>query len=339
MPKVPYKLKKANLLAYDPLNDSENKDKNWILLASYCDKTLLRTKIGFFTASLFNNINGNERLYVPQSEFVDVILNDEYIGNYYLTSTVKEGEDRLSVNEKTTDDGGVGFIAEYDRNYYTGEPKWFMSQIKQYPYTFKFPDTDDNLFDNYMSYFEQYLNHFEEALYEQDSNDDWKTYIDIPSFARWFLIHNILANMDTNYFFSKKNSEDDSKLIMGPVWDIDWSLGIGWYHGAKPRPVDYWVVKDWYFETLLQHTEFVSELKSQWLQLNQMYSDLSGIINEKMDQWAAEIEISRKLNSIRWPVSYVTVGDSTGSYEYELDCTKKFLAEHILWLDNVLSEY
>ena len=49
-PKRPYKLKlpkKANLLSEDPLNATENKDKNWVLLAGYCDKPLLRTKTGF----------------------------------------------------------------------------------------------------------------------------------------------------------------------------------------------------------------------------------------------------------------------------------------------------
>lgn len=105
-PKRPYKLKlpkKANLLADAPFSATENKDKNWVLLAGYCDKTLLRNKIGFYVASLFNDIHGNEQLYVPHCEFVDVILNGEYLGNYCLTDAVKRVKTvSMSMRMRTT---------------------------------------------------------------------------------------------------------------------------------------------------------------------------------------------------------------------------------------------
>ena len=259
-PKKPYKLKlpkKANLLdSVNPLKSSENKDKNWVLLAGYCDKTLLRTMTGFYTASIFNELDGNERLYVPRSEFVDVVLNGEYIGNYTLTDSVKEGSDRVPVNENADDDGGIGFIAEYDFLYYENEPKWFKSSQKQYPYTFKFPDTDDANFDGHMADFETYINRFESALCDSETTDDWKNYIDIESFARWFLVNNVLANIEPNFYFYKKSSGDSSKLVMGPVWDFEWSIGIGWYEGTRPRSPEYWNLKErnieWYFAVLLK---------------------------------------------------------------------------------------
>ena len=339
-PKHPYKLKlpkKMNLLNID---SSENKDKNWVLLAGYCDKTLLRTKIGFYTASLFNDIIGNEKLYIPHSEFVDVVLNGEYIGNYCLTDSVKEGSERLAVNEKATDEGGIGFVAEYDGGYYANEPKWFKTQKKQYPYTFKFPDTDDADFDSYMAWFEENMNKFESALYDEDSEDDWKNYIDIESFARWFLAHNILANIDTNYFFSKKTSDDTSKLIMGPVWDFEWSIGIGWYYGSRPRPADYWCVSGWYFAELLKKAEFVAEVKSQWEKLNSAYPDLAGTINAKMDEYAENIGTSQKINFMRWNILNTSVsvgGIPLGDYEAELDCDKQFMTNRIPWLDSAIN--
>lgn len=339
-PKRPYKLKlpkKMNLLNID---SSENKDKNWVLLAGYCDKTLLRTKIGFYTASLFNDIIGNEKLYIPHSEFVDVVLNGEYIGNYCLTDSVKEGSERLAVNEKATDEGGIGFVAEYDGGYYANEPKWFKTQKKQYPYTFKFPDTDDADFDSYMAWLEENMNKFESALYDEDSEDDWKNYIDIESFARWFLAHNILANIDTNYFFSKKTSDDTSKLIMGPVWDFEWSIGIGWYYGSRPRPADYWCVNGWYFEELLKKEEFVSAVKNQWEALKEKYPNLAGTINSKMDEYAEEIKISQKINFLHWDIlnTIVSVGGiPLGSYEAELECDKQFIENHISWLDTAIN--
>lgn len=334
-PKAPYKLKlpkKKNLI---DINSEENKDKNWVLLASYCDKTLLRNKIGFYTAELFNEIDGNEKLYVPHSIFVDVILNGEYIGNYTLVDSVKEGTERCSVNEKDSDDNGIGFVAEYDPGYYDREPKWFKTSLKEYPYTFKFPDTDEADFDTYMQRFESYMNEFETALYNNDS-DDWQDYIDLESFARWFLIHNILANIDTNYFFTKKSSEN-SKLVMEPVWDFEWSIGIGWYYGERPRPANYWCVNGWYFSELLQKDEFKSELKNLFLYTG----DFAKKITSKMDEFSEEIAVSQKVNFIRWPIlnSQVSVGGiPLGSYEAELDCDKEFICNRFAWLETAINE-
>lgn len=343
-PKRPYKLKlpkKANLLSDNPLNASANKDKNWVLLAGYCDKTLLRSKTGFFVSSLFNEISGNEELYVPNSEFVDVILNGDYLGNYCLTDSVKEGTDRLAVNEKMSNPGGIGMVAECDRNY-AGEPKWIISDVKKYPYTFKYPDAEDNDISVYsaITAFGDYVNRFEHAFYDENTSDDWRNYIDIESFARWFLAHNILANIDTNYFISKKTSDDSSKLVMGPVWDFEWSIGIGWYEGERPRPADYWCVNGWYFEKLLEEQDFIDELKSQWANLKQENPNLAAVINSKMDEFAENISISQQMNFMRWSIlnQRVSVGGiPLGSYESELACDKQFMVNRIEWLDSVIN--
>lgn len=345
-PKHPYKIKlpkKANLLSEDPLNATENKDKNWVLLAGYCDKTLLRTKTGFFVSQLFNEISGNEELYVPNSEFVDVILNGDYLGNYCLTDSVKEGTDRLAVNEKMSNPGGIGMVAEWDPNYYAGEPKWIISDVKKYRYTFKYPDAEDNDITVYsaIATFGDYVNRFEHAFYDENTSDDWRNYIDIESFARWFLAHNILANMDTNYFLSKSSSADSSKLVMGPVWDFEWSIGIGWYEGERPRPADYWCVMNrWYFEKLFEEHDFKDELKSQWAKLKQENPNLAAVINSKMDEFAENISISQQMNFMRWPILNQLVsagGIPLGSYESELACDKQFMVNRIEWLDSVIN--
>lgn len=347
-PKKSYKLKlpkKANLLdSVNPLKSSENKDKNWVLLAGYCDKTLLRTMAGFYTASIFNELDGNEQLYVPQAEFVDVMLNGEYIGNYTLTDSVKEGSGRVPVNEKSEGTGGIGFIAEYDFLYYENEPKWFKSSQKQYPYTFKFPDTDDANFDGHMADFETYINRFESALYDSETTDDWKNYIDIESFARWFLVNNVLANIEPNFYFHKESSEDSSKLVMGPFWDFEWSIGIGWYAGTRPRSPEYWSLKErnieWYFADLIKKNEFKTELKTQWTKLKGKYPDLAKTINDRMDEWAGEIDISQQMNFKKWDIlnQRVSVGGiPLGSYGAELECDKQFITERVRWLDDEIT--
>ena len=343
-PKKPYKIKlpkKANLLADDPRNASDNKDKHWVLLAGYCDKTLLRTATGFYAASLFNGIPGNETLYVPHAAFVDLVMNGEYLGTYFLTDSVKEGDDRLAVNEK---EKNIGFVAEYDPGYYMNEADWFISNTKKYPYTFKFPDPEDYTsgdFSVHKDYLNGYINDFETALYSEEPERDWQDYIDTESFARWFLAHNLTANKDTNYFFSKRTSDDTSKLVMGPVWDFEWSIGIGWMQTTpRPVPANYWCVNDWYFAELLKKREFVEEVKRQWNALKITCPDIAATINTRMDEMARAISLSRQLNFMRWDImnQLVSVGGiPLGSYEAELECDKQFMRSRIQWLDGAIS--
>lgn len=343
-PKKPYKIKlpkKVNLLADDPRNASDNKDKHWVLLAGYCDKTLLRTATGFYAASLFNGIPGNETLYVPHAAFVDLVMNGEYLGTYFLADSVKEGDDRLAVNEK---EKNIGFVAEYDPNYYRNEADWFISNTKKYPYTFKFPDPEDYTSDDFSvhkDYLNGYINDFETALYSKEPERDWQDYIDTESFARWFLAHNLTANQDTNYLFSKKTSDDTSKLVMGPVWDFEWSIGIGWMQTTpRPVPANYWCVCRWYFNELLKKREFVEEVKRQWNALKMTYPDIAAAINTRMDEMSRTISLSRQLNFMRWDImnQLVSVGGiPLGSYEAELECDKQFMRSRIQWLDGAIS--
>ena len=333
-PKEPYKLKlpeKRNLL---DLSDRSNQDRNWVLLANYADKTLLRAQTGFYVAGLFNDLKGNEKLYVPSAIPVDVVINGRYWGNYTLSDSVRASKDRVHINKKDSNPGGIGYLVERD-NWYKSEEKWFEDG-RGNGYSFKYPDEDDPNMDTYVNYMEQYVKEFEDSLYNPES-EEWIQYIDIESFARWFLIQNLLANKDPNYYFYKESSSDKSKLKMGPVWDFDWSIGIGFME-EEDRPVsaDYWVGTRWCFEELLKREEFVAELQKQWRRLNEEYPNLEKTICEKMREYEAEIHLSRQANYIMWPTMNLLVmsgGKPMGSYEAELECDMEFLHNRVIWLD------
>ena len=128
---------------------------------------------------------------------------------------------------------------------------------------------------------------------------------------------------------------------MAPVWDFEWSIGIGWYYGDRPRDPGYWCVNGWYFSELLKKEAFVSEVKRQWNLLRATYPDLAGTINAQMDAYAAEIQVSQQLNFLRWDIleKQVSVGGvPLGSYEAELECDKRFMTSRIDWLATVIPD-
>lgn len=74
------------------------------------------------------------------------------------------------------------------------------------------------------------MNAAEAAIF---SHQDISEYIDLTSFARWILAHDILVTLDaagSNMYLYKENLlEDDSccsKLKMSTLWDFDSSFRI-----------------------------------------------------------------------------------------------------------------
>ena len=86
-PKKPYQLKfedKESVLSLPA-------DRRWILLANYSDKTLLRNEL-VFNMSRFSSLD-----WTPESRYVELMLNNEYLGVYQLTQKVEESVNRVDI--------------------------------------------------------------------------------------------------------------------------------------------------------------------------------------------------------------------------------------------------
>ena len=319
-PKKPYKLKlddKASILGME-------EEKDWVLLANYCDKTLLRTGIAFKLSKLMNFP------YTVSDRFVEVVLNGEYLGNYQLAGAVEQGSDRVDIPK-------TGYIFERD-GYYLQEPNYFVSSMG-IGYSFKNPDPEEELSTQQWEYIKNYMNEFENILNSSTFNDPengYAKYIDVTSFIKWFLFHNILANMDTNPYLVKSDM-GDSKVAMGPVWDFEWSMGIGWYDGPRPRPANYYVWNDYYFSRLLKDPLFKTKVREMWESLS-----ITDNILQYIDETSEFLAKSQELNFKRWDIMNIRVsvgGIPMGSYEKEVECDRQFFINHMNWLDSEFSKY
>ena len=91
-PKKPYKIKFEEIQSLY----GEPKEKEWILLANYYDKSMIRNDLAFWMADKFGKFD-----YVPRFHFVDLILNGKYNGPYQLGDQLKIGKNvRMQVNLK-----------------------------------------------------------------------------------------------------------------------------------------------------------------------------------------------------------------------------------------------
>lgn len=137
--------------------------------------------------------------WIPSGQYVNLIVNDNFRGFYYLTETIKRNEKcRINVDETT------GFVSEIDP-YWWNEDIYVESLLIQqttnaYKFTFKYPDSDEIT--------QEELDEFKGCINELDSSIEKGTYpiyIDVESCARWLLAHQLLGSKDgagSNVFLS-----------------------------------------------------------------------------------------------------------------------------------------
>lgn len=145
-PKKPYKIKFDESIGF--LGFPPNRDR--VLLAEYCDKSLLRTA---YMCEVSKTIGMD---YTIKYQHVDLVMNGEYLGTYVLTELIERDSNRINIDDD-------GYIIE-DDFYYEQEPV-FLKTKSGYTNTFKYPDTKDFAYnDERYAYIGTFLAKMEDAL-------------------------------------------------------------------------------------------------------------------------------------------------------------------------------
>ena len=310
---MPYKIKlekAADLLCRG--NDSKYKDKEWRLLK---DAVSLNTIVGLKVSQLLDL--EWTAAYIP----CNVIINGDYRGCYLLMETMKQNEScRINCNKQT------GYIIEKDP-YWWKENKYFSSNWYKddnvYRWTWKYPDSDD-VNEEQESYIKQYIESMEESL----SNGKYESYIDIKSFAKWLLVHDIIGTRDSwgsNMFIKKYDNTNNSQLQLPCVWDFDSSYDI------KPgsfSPLH--TQENEYFYALFNSSNraFATTYITLWNDKKEdIINNLYAFLNEYPNSDEAKaLNISRVLYNERWNYQYPTINE-------DIQLTYNWLQNHIDLLD------
>jgi len=328
MEKKPYRLKlnKSNEVLGMP------KNKHWVLLANYSDKTLMRNELAFEISRRMGFA------YTPRVEYVDVVLNGDHIGNYMLCEHIRIDKNRVNIQELEPGDTDItgGYLLEIDER--KGEPVWFETQEAKMIFCVNRPEDIPN---DQKKYISDYIQKVENIIYGKDdvnTMEELPKYLDMKSFIDYLLINEISKNVDGNLRLSTfvyKNRNDD-KLYFGPVWDYDIAFGnvdyyscdlsTGWYASNAP----------WY-QQLFTYPEFDTMIKKRWKEL---YSGELGDLQSFIDNLATKLEISQTQNFKRWPILNIAVWPNpvvTGSYKGEVDYLKAWLSKRMEWLNGELN--
>jgi subtilisin-like proprotein convertase family protein len=331
------------------------KDNDWILGVAYSDKSLMRNSFTFRTWEKMG-------YYAPRGENVELILNGEYWGVYYLCEKIKRSSDRLDIaklqpTEILGDDVTGGYILKIDKGTGTAASEWQSNFppannpsgiaptiMIDYP-------SSDVIVPQQFNYIKNYVDSFETALATIDFLDTingYRHFADEESFIDYLLISEMNKNVDgyrISTFFSKDKTSKGGKLKMGPVWDYDLAYGNANYCQAwDPTGFsfdfnticggDQWQIPFWW-NRMMEDTLFQNNLRCRWENLKPIVFDTT-IINSYLDSMANRLNESQLRNYIQWPIIGTYVWPNyyiANSYQAEVDTLKWWIKQRFEWLD------
>jgi hypothetical protein len=289
-----------------------DKSRSFVLLANVLDDSHIRNAIAFDLAHAVG-------LPAPQYAYLSLYINGEYKGLYQMTNKVEVSKHALNItdldklnkqanprplseytwfgygrrNKQTVLRKGIllehdpmditgGYLLDNSGHYsiYNKGISGFVSDAGD-PIRIRSPKYASP---NEVNYIATIYNQMETAILAEDgynpqTGKHYSEYIDMESFALYYLLNELLLNEDGGFasFYIYKDSDSiDSKFYAGPIWDFDKSLKTVI---EKPEVLVYNEIyvaaemKDFYyshsggfFYYLCQHKDFQQIIKNIYYQ-------------------------------------------------------------------------
>ena len=229
------------------------------LLSNASDPTLIRNELARRMEEAL------ETEYTNVGRFVDLYVNGDYLGNYYLCENIEVGTQRIQITnleeqmdrlyqkskyESFTDyvtekthakvmeynpaDITGGYIVERDFKdryllEYGENPSSFITEGEEH-FIVKSPLYCS---DEQIEYLKECFDKAEAALLAEDgkhptTGECYDQLIDVDSFVKKYLVEEVTKNYDagvSSSFFYKDSDSVDGRIKAAPIWDCDMSLG------------------------------------------------------------------------------------------------------------------
>lgn len=306
--KKPYRLKLGKKQKMLGMNSS----KHWALLAHADDNQgFLRNAVGFQLSRLTG------MPWTPGDAPVEVVLNGEYIGLYFLTETVRVDSKRVDVWDYDSEyedyaDANPGQTLPWNDEYATGG--WLVEidnyddadQVQIESIDPNVPDKTLRItYDTPSDYITQahkdwLVNEFtslDRMIIEGDRDEcEWSKHIDLTNLARFFVVNQIVFNYES-FHGSCKLSRDkgvDAKWNFGPVWDF----GSAFQTRENKMLFDFGDYSNHWIKAMYEYPAFRDEVKRVYAELRDGDYDS---INDYIDTFVAGIEVAAAADKERWP--------------------------------------
>lgn len=325
-------------------------ENDWILSASYWDKTLMRNVLSYNLANQMGH-------YASRTQYCEVFVNNTYMGVYMLMEKIKRNPNRVDVAKLSENDtAGVnisgGYILKIDKFTGSGGDGFYSNYPPSNPtgdaifYQYEYPNQDD-INATQKAYIQGYVDSFETALFGpgfQDANTGFRQYAAEKDFLDYMLLNEMSKNVDGYRLSTYLYKEKTGKLHAGPAWDFDiaWQnanycqaeVDTGWAYNLNYVCTGAAVPAWW--ERMRQDTLFNQHLYCRWayLRSNILHTDT---LNAYIDGVADLLSESQQRNFKAWPILGVATWPQPNpipqSYDEETQRLKSWINTRLNWLD------
>ncbi len=334
-------------------------ESDWVLIAAYNDKTLLRDALMYALVARTGR-------YVSRTRYCELVLNGNYMGVYILAEKPKRNKNRVNISKLSPADTAGdaltgGYIIKEDKiegadtqGWNSPYPPFSGCRFNVY-YQYHYP-SPGNIVPVQAAYIRQYMTNLEATFSGSDFSDSTKGYpalLDVDSFVDYSLFSEFGKNVDSyrlSAFMHKDRDSKGGRLVMGPMWDYTIAFGNCDFYDASivtglqltylvtsPSFVyaDSFQVPFWW-RLLSKDKSFHAAQCERWNELRKDLLSVDGI-NSWIDSVAAVIKEARERNFKRWPILGVHVWGNSfvgKTYEDEIAYLKEWIGQRISWMDS-----
>lgn len=309
--------------------------KRWALLANWKDNTQMRNDLALHLAREFKGMAWN-----PQGRYVELVLNGEHVGLYYLCEQIKIDENRIAINEPYDKQSAptfenCGYLLEFD-NYFDEPYKFRINGKKTLPVNCK----DD--FDNSANG-QAIFKALQDRLTLLDNKISGGKYseayelLDIDAAVDYMLLQELVMNNEYKHprsVYAWMNGGAD-KLHFGPCWDYDvWTFP----DVEKMRYYNYESYVHQYdkfqfqtevmntsstyvwFKLLMKDSSYKEKVRKRWAELSAIEAITPDAVDAYIESLYEGIKTSVECNREMWPHpsgeytdDYMNGDETTGS--------------------------
>ena len=290
--KKPYRIKLADKQPLLGLN----KSKHFALMAHADDaqskKGFMRNQVGFELSRMI----GME--WTPATAPVEVVLNGDYIGLYFLTETIRVDKDRVNIVEQEDEETNSeaitgGWLVEIDN--YDEDPHVTIYENDYYTmwFTYKTPEVLSSAQENFLT---EEMQRIDQLVYGDKKSSELWQYLDMDALAKFYIVQEIMDNYESFhgscYLYREKG--DGQKWKFGPVWDFGSS-----FNRDKNRYLfegDVW--HNHWIPEICKFPAFKNYVKTIW---DEFCSNNYIQIYSFIDQQKSRIASAAAADAKRWP--------------------------------------
>lgn len=280
-------------------------ESDWVLYGPYQDLTCMRNVLMY-------DIGRETMSWAPDTRYCELWLNGDYNGIYVMVETVKVTENRLDLATYSLITGESSFLlsrdisdsGSFEFSTYTNSLGLFYQIM-----SLKYPKSD-TILDSQKKWVQDYIDEFERALYADYYLDDqkgYRSYIDLDSFATYFVLNEFSMNEDAGYHSTYCYRDIGGELVCGPIWDLNAAFNN--YVFGEQSSYGFYIVDNGWFKQMCTDPDFVSAVVAKYRELR------AGVLSQEstisaLESYRAELGSAIERNDAVW----AHYGNNTGLF-------------------------